>query len=69
MGSLTDRSHASGLPSRQANIGGGVQDSVRFLCRRIFMQESKDNQPDSFRDASVTRREIETLERDRRIEM
>ena len=33
------------------------------------MQESKDNQPDSFRDTSVTRREIETLERDRRIEM
>ena len=33
------------------------------------MHESKDNQPDSFRDASVTRREMETLERNRRIEM
>ena len=40
-----------------------------FLRRRVFTQKSKNIQPDSFEDALVTHREMETLERDGRIEM
>ena len=39
-----------------------IQDSnVRFLRRRVFMHESKENQPDSFGDAPVIRRDMEDV--------